>query len=198
MNILPDHIIHFNDPDELRIIINEIFTMLKNFEFGYDKCIYWIQWIFEWESLHKKQKKSFNIDIRNIDNISDKLKCNVVWILWETILEEMKIRNDENITNQILSLYNLFKYNYTLGKKIQRLSLIYHSIGYLTHKINFNLPIRNDYQIFIQSQSNVNQLFYSKKMFEQKNPQLPPKKEKKRKIILKLKSFKIKLIYLMN
>ena len=26
MNILPNHIIHFNDPDELRIIINEIFN----------------------------------------------------------------------------------------------------------------------------------------------------------------------------
>ena len=183
MNILPSHIIHFNDPDELRIIINEIFTMSKNFQFGYDKCCYWIQWIFEWELLHKKQKKVFNIDNRDIKGISDKLKGNIVWILWETILEEMKIRNNENITKQILSLFKLYCHNFTLGKRKQRLFLLLHAIGYVTHKINFNIPIRYNYEIFIQSQGNVNQLFYSKKIHEQKNPILPPKKEKKKKDI---------------
>ena len=181
MNILPSHIIHFNDPDELRIIINEIFTLSKNYQFGYDKCCYWIQWIFEWESLHKKQKKSFNVDNRYIPNISKKLSNDIVWILWETVLEEMKLRNDINIKKQILSLFNLYCHNFTLGKRKQRLPLLFHSIGYLTHKIKFNLPIRNNYQIFIQSQGNVNQLFYSKKIHEQKNPVLPPKKEKKKK-----------------
>ena len=29
MNILPSHIIHFNDPEELRIIMNEIFISSK-------------------------------------------------------------------------------------------------------------------------------------------------------------------------
>ena len=27
MNILPDNIMRFNDPDEIKIILNEIFTM---------------------------------------------------------------------------------------------------------------------------------------------------------------------------
>ena len=112
MNILPDHIIHFNEADELRIVINEIFTMSKNLQFGYDKCCYWIVWLFQWELLHKKNKSSFNIDKRDIQDIPEKLKSNMIWILWNIILEEMKIRNNEDITKQILSLYNLYKFNY--------------------------------------------------------------------------------------
>ena len=34
MNILPDHIMRFNDPEEIKIIINEILTMCKNKQLG--------------------------------------------------------------------------------------------------------------------------------------------------------------------
>ena len=61
MNILPNHIIHFNDPDELRIIMNELFTMCKNKQFGYDRCCYWILWLVKWEQLHKKKKQLWNV-----------------------------------------------------------------------------------------------------------------------------------------
>ena len=56
-NILPSHILRFDDPEEFKIIMNEIFYHLKNKLFGYDKCIYWILWLIEWEKKHKKIKK---------------------------------------------------------------------------------------------------------------------------------------------
>ena len=184
MNILPDHIIHFNDPNELRIIINEIFTLSKNKQFGYEKCCYWILWILKWENIHKKKKTAWTIDERDIPDISKKYRTDVIWAIWETIIEEMKIRNDRNITKQILSLFSLFKCNYTSGKRNSRIPIIFYAIGFLTHTINFNQTIRCDYKIFIQVQSNVNKMFLSKKISEIKetqNIEIIKEKNKKKK-----------------
>ena len=69
MNILPDIIIHFSDPDELKLIMNELYTNLKNKLTGYDKSVYWISWILTWEKHHKKNKKHWNISERDVPNI---------------------------------------------------------------------------------------------------------------------------------
>ena len=186
MNILPGHIIHFNDPDELRIIINEIFTLLKNKQFGYDKCCYWILWLMRYEAIHKKKKNPWIIDERDIEGITKKYRGNIVWILWEVILEETKSRTNKMIKIQINSLYELYKCNYTIGKRGGRVSILFNAIGYLTHQISFKLPVRSDYKLFIQVQSNVNKMFGSKKKDEIKNItdiqkkvvfQKPPKKQ---------------------
>ena len=63
----------------------------------------------------------------------------------------------------IESLIPLFKFNYSSGKKNTRLPLLFNAIGYLTHYINYNIPVRNDYKIFIQVQGNLNKMFLSKK-----------------------------------
>jgi len=166
MNILPDNIMHFNDPDELRIIINEFFTLLKNKQFGYDKCCFWVVWLMKWEQIHKKKKSSWTVDVRDVPGVPSKFCADIIWILWETIFEEMKIRSDENINKQIQSLYGLFKFNYSTGKRNARLPLIFNAIGYLTHHINYNIPVRFDYKIFIQVQGNLNKMFLSKKSSE--------------------------------
>jgi len=184
MNILPAHIIHFNDPEEIRIIINEIFALLKNKQFGYDKCCYWTLWLLRYEVVHKKKKKVWLIDEREVEGLHKKYCGNIVWVLWETIFEEMNLRKNRNISKQIQSLYELFKCNYTIGKRTSRIPLIFNAIGYLTHTISFKIPIRNDYKLFIQVQSNVNKMFGAKKKHEIKNdkmydeiPKNPPKKE---------------------
>ncbi len=190
MNILPDGIIQFNDPNELKIIVNEIFTLLKNQQFGYERSCYWILWLVKWETLHKKKKLPYTIEYRDIPNIPKKYQNNFIWIIWEIILKEVQLRKDKNIEKQIKCLYELFKYNYTNGKRTSKLPLIFNSIGYLTHKINFNTPIRNDYHIFIQVQCNVNKLFADKKLHEINNDHLiekikkKPKKQKINKEIL--------------
>jgi hypothetical protein len=184
MNLLPSYIIHFNDPEEIRIIINEIFALLKNKQFGYDKCCYWILWLLRYEVVHKKKKKTWIIDEREVEGLHKKYCGNIVWVLWETIFEEMNLRKNRNISKQIQSLYDLFKCNYTIGKRTSRIPLIFNAIGYLTHTISFKIPIRNDYKLFIQVQSNVNKMFGAKKKHEIKNdkmydeiPKDPPKKE---------------------
>jgi hypothetical protein len=184
MNILPSHIMHFNDPDELRIILNEIFTLLKNNQFGFEKSCYWIFWILKWENIHKKNKKAWTLDEREINDIPKKYRADIIWALWETILEETKIRNNKNLTKQILSLFSLFKYNYSVGKRNSRITLLLNAVAYLTNTINFNTTIRPDYKTFIQVQGNVNKMFLLKKSSEVKttqNIEISVKKSKKKK-----------------
>ena len=72
MNLLPEGIIHFNDPEELKIFINEFYFNLKNPLVGYDKCCYWVLWLIKWEDLHKR-KNNWEVDMRDVP-LKDKLK----------------------------------------------------------------------------------------------------------------------------
>ena len=164
--ILPNNFIKFNEPSELRIFINELYFHLRNQIGGYENSMFWIQFIIEWE---KKQKKigSWSIELREIEGVNKKYCSDLIWILWELILLESQTRNN-NVRIQINSLFNLYKHNYNISKKFQRLPLLYNSIGYLTHIISFKIPVISDLSIIIQTQCNVNNIFKLKKEYEDK------------------------------
>ena len=177
MQCVPSHILKFSDPEELRIVINELIYNLKNNLGSYERVCYWVTWIFEWEKIQKKKHGSWEIEERKIQGIPSKYCKDVVWLLWEVIIDETNCRDEETKT-QINALYQLYKHKYTTGRKNSRLPIIYHVMGYLTHTINFNIPIRNDKQIFIHSQCNVNLMFKSKKNNEKNNDIIPLLKKK--------------------
>jgi hypothetical protein len=179
MNILPDSIMRFNDPDEIKIILNEIFTMSKNKQFGYDRCCFWILWLLKWEGQHKKKKLQWSVEYRDVKEVEHKFRSNIIWIVWDIINEELKSR-DQNIKSQVSYLYKLFTNDYTLGKRNSRLPLVFHAFGYLTHDINFTVPLRNDFKLFIDVQCNVNKMFGAKKQNE-KNEEVKPIQKKLKK-----------------
>jgi hypothetical protein len=168
LNILPSHILRFDDPEEFKIIMNEIFFHLKNQLSGYDKAIYWIIWLLEWEKKHKKQKENWKIPKRNIDIKKDKDKCDFIWIIWEIIFEELKCRDNKLLKTIIKVLYSLFIYEYTSGKRTERMFIIYNAIGHLTNKIDYKKDIRLNEVLYIQTQSNINKMYEIMKKNEKK------------------------------
>ena len=81
MQVLPSSIIRFTDPEELRVILNELFFNLKIELGGYEKSCYWVAWILEWEKKNKKDKKCFEIEERKITNVNPKyLSSDTRWI----------------------------------------------------------------------------------------------------------------------
>ena len=178
MHILPSNIIRFTDPDELKIIMNEFYFHLKNENGGYYDACYWVDWLFQWEKISKKNKKKYEIESRDINNINPKYCKDPVWLLWEIIFLEANRRND-NIKNIIQNIYYFFNYNFTPGKKRARIVLIYHCISCLTYKINTNIPIHKNKNLFIQTQCNINIMFKNKKLSEVKNYVHIPKINKK-------------------
>jgi hypothetical protein len=183
MNILPDSIMRFNDPDEIKIILNEIFTMSKNKQFGYDRCCFWILWLLKWEGQHKKKNVQWTVEYRDVKEIDKKFRSNVIWIIWDIINEELKSR-DENVRAQVSYLYKLYTNDYTIGKRNTRLPLLFHAFGYLTHDINFMVPLRANFKLFIEVQCNVNKMFGAKKQSEKIEEIKPvPKKLKKKEMV---------------
>ena len=168
MQLLPSHIIKFTDPEELRVIMNEFFFNLKNELGGYEKASYWVAWLVQWEKINKKKKLAFEIEERPIKGLKKNLCRDLIWLVWSVIFEEANLRNIE-IKKQIQSLFLLYKYNFSLGKRNSRLPLVYHAIGYLTLPIKFNIPVRKNENIFLQTQCNVNKMFQNKKKYEVKN-----------------------------
>ena len=178
MQILPSHIIKFTDPEELRVIMNEFYFNLKNVNGGYDNCIYWILWLISWEKINKKKKLAFEIEERSIKGIKKTLCRDLIWLVWSVIFDEANLR-DNNIKKEIQNLFLLYKDNFTSGKRNSRLPLVYHAVGYLTLPVKFNISIRNNYDIFIQTQCNINKMFEAKKKYETKGyiePEKPTKK----------------------
>jgi len=177
-NFCPDSLFKFTDPEELRVVMNEIMYHFKNINSGYENCCYWVSWIFQWEKKNKKMKVKFEIDERDVQGIHKKLCKDVVWLLWTAILMEANTRDNET-KYQINALYQLFKYNFTAGKRNSRIPLIYHSIGYLAHSIVFKKHCIYDKKSYIQCQCNVNVMFKMKKIHETNNIVKPVEKKKK-------------------
>ena len=179
-NFCPDSLFKFTDPEELRVVINEIMYHFKNINSGYENCCYWVAWIFQWEKKNKKMKVKFEIDEREVQGIHKKLCKDVVWLLWTAILVEGNTRSND-VKIQINALYQLFKYEFTAGKRNSRVPLIYHAIGYLTHTIKFSIPIITDKKAYIQCQCNVNLMFKMKKINEINDLPKPVEKKVKKK-----------------
>jgi len=178
MQLLPQSTIRFTDPEELRIILNELFFHLKNAHGGYERACYWIGWLIQWEKREKSMKRKFEIEERDIRDIDPKYRKDMIWLPWSVIHLEAEHRSIE-IRHQINSLYHLFMYNYTSGRRAARLPYLYQSIGYLTLPHTFSTPLRTNLNLFIQSQCAINMSFKQKKVNEVKTYVEPPKPSKK-------------------
>lgn len=177
MQLLPSHIIKFTDPEELRVIMNELFFNLKNNLGGYDNACYWVAWLIQWEKINKKKKQSFEIEERPIKGLKKNLCRDLIWLVWSVIFEEANLRDNE-IKKQIQALFLLYKHNFTSGKRNVRLPYVYQAIGYLTLPIKFNIKVRKDEDTFLKTQCNINKIFRGKKKHEIKNYTEKNKKEK--------------------
>jgi len=184
-NFCPDTLFKFTDPEEVRVVINELMFHFKNINSGYENSAYWVAWIFQWEKKNKKLKQKFEIDEREVTGVKKTHWKDVVWLLWTAILVEGNTRNDD-VKYQIHSLYQLFKYDFTVSRRNLRIPLINHAIGYLTHTIKFTIPVISDKKVYLQYQCNVNIMFKMKKTGEKTGPPKSiPKKEKRKKSDIK-------------
>ena len=166
-HLLPNDLIHFDEPEELKVIMNEIYYHLKNKIGGYEKSLYWILWIIEWEKRNIKAKNEWKIDYRKV-NVKEKFKNDLMWIIWDVIMLEANNRS-QFIKRQIKALYELYIFQFTSRKKNKRIAYIVQSICYLTHNIDESIKLVNNPIVLIQVQCGNNLMYKSKKIHEQNN-----------------------------
>ena len=81
------------DPDEIYIPLNEFaWNISKKVQDNF-KANYWIEWILEYHKICKKNKTKKVCALRNL-NIDKKFQGEMIWIMWDLIIEESRRRKN--------------------------------------------------------------------------------------------------------
>ena len=146
-----------NDPKELFIAINEFNYHISQESLDCVKATYWLEWIIQYEAICKNQKFILNCESREFINVNDKFKNDIIWIVWDSLLN---ISNkNKSINKIILSLLNLFTIKYTSSCKKKRKYLLYSAIYFLTEKINLEIKIIQNKNIIENICSKINIIY---------------------------------------
>lgn len=166
---LIDNIILENDPSDIKIAINEFAYHLTKRNLS--KCLYWLAWILEWDKINTKRYGKYEINYRQVENVEPKFLKNTVWLIWDVINTLRKnllyfgdhVREKEN--KEIDALWEMYKYNFTLGQRTRKNLYIIWAIRYLTTNINWDIQLIDRENLLFQSIANVDLLI--KKMKSQ-------------------------------
>lgn len=151
------------DTEESKIILNEFIYNLdiKN----YDNCLYWISWIFEWEKVNIKKNKEYKCGYRKINNVDEKTLTDVIWFIWEIILNYRKCE-------YIMYLFKMFKFNYKASSKSRKMPLLLFAIkihlDFNSKDYNMGKNIyENNINVIVQVIGNINKIYKEHKKFEE-------------------------------
>lgn len=160
--LLINDIILENDPSDIKIAINEFAHHLVKRNLS--KCLYWLAWILEWDKINTKRYGKYEINYRNVENVEAKYLKNVVWLIWDVIntlrynFTYFGNHVGKNENNEIDSLWEMYKYNYSPGLRAKRNIYIIWAVKYLTTNINWEIPFIDRENLLFQSIANVNLL----------------------------------------
>lgn len=129
--ILPD------DGKELIVCINEFsYHLSKNSSNTIYSC-YWVNWLIEYDSKCKKQKRILKCERRPNIQVNEKLQMEPIWIIWQVLEYYIKEKNNLKLNKIYDACLNLFCLRYSIPTNKKRRDLIYFII----------MLINEDYQI---------------------------------------------------
>ena len=154
-----ENIFDKNDPKELFIAINEFAYHVSEKSKDITSACYWFEWIMQFEQLCKLKKLKCHCVRRSFIPVNEKDQMDIIWIVWDVLINESKKKSIKLINKTIISLLNLYCIKYTTGSKRKRKYIIYCAISFLTENINFNIPIIENKEITETIISKINILY---------------------------------------
>lgn len=153
------NIMHIKDPKELQLGLNEFATNLNREHSSFGDTVYWIHWLL----LYEHECKVHNVPILcagvKIRDVKDKFYQDWIWYVWHIILKESEYRANENLSRQILSLYRIYKLNFSTSTRKKKSVHIYHAVKLLKESLDWRVPLIEKYHIRVQVCANINQLY---------------------------------------
>jgi hypothetical protein len=128
------------DPPELFIAINELAYNISLDGKNIISACYWIEWIIEFETICKSKKDKIKCERRNNIPVDSKLQMDIIWIVWDVLLNESKKRS-KIIVKIIDSLLRLFTLKYSPACVKKRKYLLYFVVSILCENINVDEEI---------------------------------------------------------
>ncbi len=154
------------DPHELFIALNEFSYSLSEKGLNMNNACYWFEWCLEFETICKKRKLKIFCEPRNY-NIDNKLRTNIIWLIWDIIIHYTEKKNNKIITKIINSLLTLFTIKYTDATAKKRRYLLYYAIELITEPSNTKIPILPDKKIIQNVTQQINTIYKQIKRNEQ-------------------------------
>ena len=126
------------DPKELLICINEFAYHISKDSKDLILACYWIEWLIDYDTVCRTKKIICLAERRSFAPVESKLQMDLIWILWDAIIEESNKRHS-TLSKIIKSLLNLFSIKYSVGVKKRRKYILYFACNLLTDKVDTNL-----------------------------------------------------------
>jgi hypothetical protein len=130
-----------DDPKELFIAMNEFAYHLSKESKNSVSACYWLEWMLEYETLCKHKKELCLGETRQFAPIQDKFKNDIIWLVWDIILQECASKKNPLLTKIVNALLEIFSIKYSGGVKKRRKFLIYNAISILTDPLDLTIEI---------------------------------------------------------
>lgn len=159
------NVFHNEDPKEMFIALNELAFNMKNNIKNMAKSIYWIEWLLGFETLSKKENNLVFFGARRTYSVASQFQKDIVWIIWDLIMEEAKSRN-KGIVKIINAINQLFCLRYSSGAKKKRKYLIFYCVALLTEHVDNSVKIINNSELIEQIKKKINVIYKQIKVNE--------------------------------
>ena len=152
------------DPKELYIAINEFAFHLETRNTL--KACYWIEWVIEFDLICKKKRQRCVCHRRPYE-VEPKCQKDIIWLVWDVILERAKTASSDIIQKVVRSVLNLFCIKYTNACCKRRKYLFYLAVALLTEMVDTSIEIIKDRGIVQNSISKIDEVYKTIKKTEQ-------------------------------
>ena len=160
-----DTYIKQNDPDEIKVILNEFIHNILNK--NYEGMLYWISWIIHYEKNLNKKKKVLACSKRYNSEIKECYHTDIVWLIWDIVIQESNKHLNKACYTQLTHLFKLYKLLYKQTSKYKYIHLLLFALKYFSNIFNINESVCPEPHLYIQATMKVNTIIREKKQYEQ-------------------------------
>lgn len=156
-----------DDPKEFFIASNELaYSISTEGKNNMDAC-YWTEWINEYAAVckQKKDKKNSKCDRRTFAEVESKSQMDVVWLVWDSFLNESKKRN-LLVQRLVKTALRVFCFRYTQCCYRKRKFLLYFVIELFTEPFSTEEEIVRDKTIVVNVINNIHTIYKQIKLNE--------------------------------
>jgi len=161
-----ENIFKKKDPRELFIALNEFSFSLSEKGLNMANACYWLEWCLEFETICKKKKTKIFCEPRNY-KVDNKLRTNIIWLIWDIIFHHTNEKNNKIITKIMNAVLTLFTIKFTEATPKKRRYTLYYAIELLTEPINTKIQLLPDKKIIHNVTQQINTVYKQIKRNEQ-------------------------------